>query len=114
MTNEEKLSGCSTDETYPGWTPAMGCCKAPAVRVCSFGEDGRGNGCLLMSGHGGGHVVIEDSDDDDDDCTCIEYCDEDQKTKCSLSGIQHVHPEDLTHPGAYGPCPIHPGRPGDQ
>ena len=22
---------CSTDDTYPGWTPAMGCVKAPAT-----------------------------------------------------------------------------------
>ena len=43
----------------------------------------------------------------------IEYCDEDPKTKCGLSGIPHVHPEDPNHPGAYGPCPVHPGRPGD-
>lgn len=51
--------------------------------------------------------------DEIDDCTCIEYCDEDPKTKCGLSGIPHVHPEDPNHPGAYGPCPVHPGRPGD-
>lgn len=47
------------------------------------------------------------------DCTCIEFCDEDPKTACRLSGIPHVHPDDPNHPGAYGPCPVHPGRPGD-
>lgn len=34
-------------------------------------------------------------------------------TACSLSGIPHVHPEVPGFPGAYGPCPVHPGRPGD-
>lgn len=51
--------------------------------------------------------------DEIDDCTCIEYCDEDPKTACSLSGIPHVHPETPGWPGITGPCPVHPGRPGD-
>ncbi|MCA1845096.1 MAG: cysteine/serine-rich nuclear protein [Actinobacteria bacterium] len=53
------------------------------------------------------------SREDLDDCTCIEYCDEDPKTACSLSGIPHVHPETPGWPGITGPCPVHPGRPGD-
>jgi hypothetical protein len=48
-----------------------------------------------------------------DACTCVEHCDEDPTTTCGLSGIPHVHGEDPTHPGAYGPCPVHLGRPGD-
>lgn len=51
--------------------------------------------------------------DETDDCTCIEHCGEDPKTACSLSGIPHVHPEIPGMPGVYGPCPVHPGRPGD-
>ncbi|MEU8682907.1 hypothetical protein [Streptomyces sp. NPDC048611] len=51
--------------------------------------------------------------DEIDACTCIEYCDEDPKTACGLSGIPHVHPETPGWPGITGPCPVHPGRPGD-
>lgn len=51
--------------------------------------------------------------DEIDDCTCIEYCDEDPRTSCRLSGRPHVHPEDPKHPGACGPCSVHPDRPGD-
>lgn len=51
-----------------------------------------------------------------DDCTCIEYCDQDPETACSLSGTPHMHPEIPGAPGVYGPCPVpaHQGRPGDQ
>ncbi|MFJ1757353.1 hypothetical protein [Kitasatospora sp. NPDC088134] len=49
-----------------------------------------------------------------DDCTCIEYCDEDPKTACSLSGTPHVHPETPGRPGITGPCTVHPERPGDR
>jgi hypothetical protein len=48
-----------------------------------------------------------------DTCKCVEFCNEDPRTACSLSGRPHVHPEDRRHPGAYGPCPDHPERPGD-
>ncbi len=48
-----------------------------------------------------------------DDCTCIEFCDEGPRVSCRLSGRPHVHPEDPNHPRAYGPCPVHPDRPGD-
>ena len=30
---------CSTDETYPGWTPAMGCCRAPEPVVTDLYDD---------------------------------------------------------------------------
>ncbi|WP_369043450.1 hypothetical protein [Streptomyces sp. Midd1] len=53
------------------------------------------------------------TDEDLDECTCIEHCDQDPKTACSLSGIPHVHPEISGAPGVYGPCSVHPGRPGD-
>lgn len=46
-----------------------------------------------------------------EDCTCVEYCDEDPRTACSLSGIPHVHPDNGS--GTFGPCPVHPDRPGD-
>ena len=49
-----------------------------------------------------------------DDCTCIEFCDEDPASACTLSGVPHVHPDDPKRPGAYGPCPVHPERPGDR
>lgn len=48
-----------------------------------------------------------------DECTCVEYCNQDPRTACRLSGTPHVHPADPSHPGAYGPCPAHPERPGD-
>ena len=51
--------------------------------------------------------------EDLDACTCVEFCDEDPKTACSLSGRPHVHPEIPVWPGVYGPCPVHPDRPGD-
>ncbi|MET8411731.1 hypothetical protein ABZV34_27160 [Streptomyces sp. NPDC005195] len=49
--------------------------------------------------------------DEIQDCTCVEFCDEDPKTACSLSGRRHVHPASQ-EPG-FGPCPIHPDAPGD-
>jgi hypothetical protein len=58
-------------------------------------------------------VSSTDTYDEIDDCTCIEFCDEDPATACSLSGIPHVHPDLPGRPGIYGPCPVHPGRPGD-
>jgi hypothetical protein len=51
--------------------------------------------------------------DEIDACTCVEFCDQDPATACSLSGQPHVHPEIPGHPGVYGPCPVHPDRPGD-
>jgi hypothetical protein len=45
------------------------------------------------------------------ECTCVENCAEDPRTACSLSGIPHVHPDDGS--GTFGPCPVHPDRPGD-
>lgn len=49
--------------------------------------------------------------DEIQDCTCVEFCDEDPKTACSLSGRRHVHPASQG-PG-FGPCPVHPDAPGD-
>ncbi|MFL4491692.1 hypothetical protein ACJ6WD_10575 [Streptomyces sp. VTCC 41912] len=46
-----------------------------------------------------------------DDCTCVEFCDEDPNSACSLSGIPHVHP--AAQGLGFGPCPEHPDRPGD-
>ncbi|ANJ07160.1 hypothetical protein [Streptomyces parvulus] len=57
-------------------------------------------------------ITVEDLNEIDD-CTCIEFCDEDPKTACGLSGAPHVHPETPGFPGVTGPCPVHPGRPGD-
>ncbi|WP_460071097.1 hypothetical protein [Streptomyces sp. YKOK-I1] len=51
--------------------------------------------------------------DEIEDCTCVEHCDEAPKTACRLSGTPHVHPEIPGRPGVYGPCPVHPDRPGD-
>lgn len=45
------------------------------------------------------------------ECTCVENCGEDPATACGLSGQQHVHPDNGL--GIYGPCPVHPGVPGD-
>lgn len=49
--------------------------------------------------------------DEIDDCTCIEFCDEDPTTACTLSGRRHVHPASTGE--GFGPCPIHPDAPGD-
>ncbi|MFF3959142.1 hypothetical protein ACFYY1_39010 [Streptomyces sp. NPDC001890] len=49
--------------------------------------------------------------DEIQDCTCVEFCNEDRKTACSLSGRRHVHP--ASQGSRFGPCPIHPDAPGD-
>ncbi|MFE3268898.1 hypothetical protein [Streptomyces sp. NPDC059215] len=49
--------------------------------------------------------------DEIQDCTCVEFCNEDPKTACSLSGRRHVHPASQG-PG-FGPCPVHPDASGD-
>lgn len=37
------------------------------------------------------------------DCTCIEWCEQDPATRCSLSGEWHQHSDE--------PCPVHPDVP---
>ncbi|MEU0234102.1 MULTISPECIES: hypothetical protein [unclassified Streptomyces] len=49
--------------------------------------------------------------DEIQDCTCVEYCNEDLKTACALSGRRHVHP--ASQGAGFGPCPVHPDAPGD-
>lgn len=49
--------------------------------------------------------------DEIDGCTCVEYCNEDPRTACSLSGRRHVHPASTGE--GFGPCPVHPESPGD-
>ncbi|MCM2430947.1 DUF262 domain-containing protein [Streptomyces sp. RKAG337] len=59
-------------------------------------------------------VPEEESDstaDEIQDCTCIEFCDQDPATACTLSGRRHVHPRDKN--GEFGPCPVHPEAEGD-
>jgi hypothetical protein len=51
------------------------------------------------------------SQDEIQDCTCVEFCAEDPKTACTLSGRQHVHP--AGQGSGFGPCPVHPDVPGD-
>lgn len=46
-----------------------------------------------------------------DDCTCVEFCDQDPRTACSLSGQRHVHPASTGE--GFGPCPVHPDASGD-
>jgi hypothetical protein len=45
------------------------------------------------------------------ECTCVISCSDDPATACSLSGINHVHPDEGS--GIFGPCPVHPDAPGD-
>jgi hypothetical protein len=41
------------------------------------------------------------------DCTCVEWCEQDPHTACSLHGTgMHQHSDD--------PCPVHPDAPGDR
>lgn len=47
-----------------------------------------------------------------DECTCVTFCDEDRASACSLSGVPHVHP--AAQGDGFGPCPVHPERPGDE
>ncbi|MDQ1031321.1 hypothetical protein QF035_008903 [Streptomyces umbrinus] len=49
--------------------------------------------------------------DEVQDCTCVEFCNEDPKTACTLSGRRHVHP--ASHGTGFGPCPVHLDAPGD-
>ncbi|MEU0949849.1 hypothetical protein ABZ379_45415 [Streptomyces canus] len=51
------------------------------------------------------------ADEDIQECTCVEFCDEDPRTACSLSGRPHVHP--AAQGDGFGPCPVHPNAPGD-
>jgi hypothetical protein len=51
------------------------------------------------------------TDLDIDGCTCVQWCEQDPATACSLSGIEHVHPDDGS--GIFGACPNHPDAPGD-
>ncbi|MEE4423395.1 hypothetical protein [Streptomyces bugieae] len=44
--------------------------------------------------------------DEIQDCTCVEFCDEDPKTACGLSGRRHVHP--ASQGAGFAPCPAHP------
>ncbi|BDM70165.1 hypothetical protein HEK616_36520 [Streptomyces nigrescens] len=66
----------------------------------------------------GAHLGSANADDSADstldeiqDCTCVEFCDEDPKTACGLSGRRHVHP--ASQGAGFGPCPAHPDAPGD-
>ncbi|WP_326742786.1 hypothetical protein [Streptomyces sp. NBC_01768] len=45
------------------------------------------------------------------DCMCVEFCNEDTKSACRLSGRRHVHP--ASQGSGFGPCPVHPDAPGD-
>ncbi|MFD0068809.1 hypothetical protein ACFV99_26370 [Streptomyces sp. NPDC059944] len=56
-------------------------------------------------------VSTHDALDEIQDCTCVEFCNEDPKTACSLSGRRHVHP--ASQGAGFGPCPVHPDAPGD-
>lgn len=56
-------------------------------------------------------VSNDDALDEIQDCTCVEFCNEDPKTACSLSGRRHVHP--ASQGAGFGPCPVHPDAPGD-
>ncbi|WP_406834826.1 hypothetical protein ACICHK_00180 [Streptomyces sp. AHU1] len=60
--------------------------------------------CLLR-------VTVDAALDEIQDCTCVEFCNEDPKTACSLSGRRHVHP--AGQGSGFGPCPVHPDAPGD-
>ncbi|MEW1568437.1 hypothetical protein AB0454_36350 [Streptomyces sp. NPDC093509] len=56
-------------------------------------------------------VSTDDAPDEIQHCTCVEFCNEDPKTVCSLSGRRHVHP--ASQGAGFGPCPVHPDAPGD-
>ncbi|MER7982440.1 hypothetical protein [Streptomyces sp. NPDC095817] len=56
-------------------------------------------------------ISTDDAPDEIQDCTCVEFCNEDPKTACSLSGRRHVHP--ASQGAGFGPCPVHPDAPGD-
>lgn len=56
-------------------------------------------------------VTADDTQDEVRDCTCVEFCNQDPKTACSLSGRRHVHP--ASQRSGFGPCPVHPDAPGD-
>ncbi|MCX4581096.1 hypothetical protein ACGFWD_26775 [Streptomyces sp. NPDC048448] len=56
-------------------------------------------------------VSTDDALDEIQDDTCVEFCNEDPKTACTLSGRRHVHP--ASQGAGFGPCPVHPDAPGD-
>lgn len=63
--------------------------------------------CLVAPSEESGHEALLGVCE----CTCVEFCDEDPSTACTLSGRRHVHPR--TRTGQYGPCAVHPDAPGD-
>ncbi|MEV7868918.1 hypothetical protein AB0P17_23125 [Streptomyces sp. NPDC088124] len=109
--SEPALDGLGTDEPE-----ALRCVKRAAITT-QAGNDGRGwtlarldlmadrHRCSPRATNAGGSL------DEIQDCTCVEFCDEDPKTACSLSGRRHVHP--AGQGAGFGLCPVHLDAPGD-
>ncbi|MFJ9900522.1 hypothetical protein ACIQPR_45065 [Streptomyces sp. NPDC091280] len=97
------------------------CTKCTSITT-QAGHDGKGWTLARLDLLADRHRCLpraEDTDDSSDsvmdeiqDCTCVEFCNEDPKTACSLSGRPHVHPASHRSSG-FGPCPVHPDAPGD-
>ncbi|MGP3951305.1 hypothetical protein [Streptomyces sp. 7N604] len=97
------------------------CTKCGGITI-QAGHDGQGwtlarldlmadrHRCLPRVGDADGS--LDSTLDEIQDCTCVEFCNEDPKTACRLSGRRHVHPASQGSTG-FGPCPVHPDAPGD-
>ncbi|NUR01533.1 MAG: hypothetical protein HOY79_34895 [Streptomyces sp.] len=96
-------------------------CKKCGAITTQAGHDGHGwtlaridlmadrHRCLPRVGDADGSA--ESALDEIQDCTCVEFCNEEPKTACQLSGRRHVHP--ASQGTGFGPCPVHPDAPGD-
>ncbi|MFF1678786.1 hypothetical protein ACFVYG_22440 [Streptomyces sp. NPDC058256] len=92
-------------------------CRKCGALTTQAGHDGRGWTLarldLMADRHRCSPRVTDTggSLDEIQDCTCVEFCDEDPKTACTLSGRRHVHP--AGQGAGFGPCPVHLDAPGD-
>ncbi|MEE1735497.1 hypothetical protein PUR49_02965 [Streptomyces sp. BE147] len=92
------------------------CTKCGAITT-QAGHEGRGWALARLDLMAGRHQCsprVTDTGsslDEIQDCTCVEFCDEDPKTACTLSSRRHVHP--ASQGSGFGPCPVHPDAPGD-
>lgn len=108
VVNSELSDNCQVAE-------GLRCMKCGAITT-QAGHDGRGWTLARLDLMADRHRClprVSDADDSTDstldqiqDGTCVEFCDEDPKTACGLSGRRHVHP--ASQGAGFGPCSVHP------
>ncbi|MFI6340738.1 hypothetical protein [Streptomyces sp. NPDC050535] len=109
---EVVISSSGTSHTVAEEVRCMGC----GAITTQAGFDGQGWTLERLDRMADRHrclprVSSDDALDEIQDCTCVEFCNEDPKTACTLSGTRHVHP--ASQGAGFGPCPVHRDTPGD-